>query len=170
MHRQRGATILNDAGTFRTVLILPRWSKVSPADRSACRVRNCTGEFGRIRWDQLQGNSASAGAVWQKSALDLTFRFLHAPIGPNSRRVNPYRRFLYLQPTPNFLPKSRLLLFAEKTAAIYGQNCRAPTRTRLETMAPDNTVSWRCFCWTPRTGFELVRRRARTDDLLITNG
>src|SRR5215472_16425555 len=89
---------------------------VSPANGSVCHVTNCTGEFGRSRWDQSRGNSASAGAVWQESAFDLTFRFLHAAIGPNSRRANLHRRFLYLRPTRNVLPKSRLLLSADKAA------------------------------------------------------
>ena len=69
----------------------------SLADRSACHVTNCTGKSGRSRWGQSQENSASADAVWQESAFDLTFRFLHAAIGPNSRRVNPHPRFLCLR-------------------------------------------------------------------------
>jgi hypothetical protein len=117
MHGQRGATILNDAGPCRKVLTLPRWSKVYPADRSACHVTNCTGESGRTRWGRSRRNSVLVGADWQKSALDLKFRFLSAAIGPNSRRANAHARFLYLRPTPNFLPKSRLLLSADKAAA-----------------------------------------------------
>src|SRR5215471_12699070 len=87
---------------------------VSPASGSVCHVTNCTGESGRIRWGQSLENWASAGAAWQKSALDLEFRFLHAAIGPSSRRVNAHPRFPYFRPTLNFLPKSRLLLSADK--------------------------------------------------------
>ena len=111
-----GATVLNDAGSFPKELNLPRCSKPSLADRSLCHVTNCTGESGRSRWAQSQRNLASAGAVWQEFAPDLRFQFLHAAIGPNSLRVNPHRRFLCLQPTPNFLPKFRLLLSADKAA------------------------------------------------------
>src|SRR5262245_16529449 len=89
---------------------------VSLANGSVCHVTNCTGESGRSRWGQLQVNSASADAVWQKSALDLKFQFLHAAIGPNSRRTNLHPKFFYLRPARNFLPKSRLLLSADKAA------------------------------------------------------
>ena len=93
------------------------WPKVSPADRSACRVTNYTEESGRIRWGSVARKLAISGAVWQKSALDLKFRFLHAAVGPNSRRVNAYPRFRYLRRTLNFLPKSQLLLCADKAGA-----------------------------------------------------
>src|SRR5215469_7811579 len=89
---------------------------VSPANGSVCHVKNCTGESGRSRWGQSLENSVSAGADWQESALDLKSQFLHAAIGPNSRRANLHPRFLYLRPTRNFLPKSRLLLSADKAA------------------------------------------------------
>src|SRR5262249_3749207 len=89
---------------------------VSPAQGSVCHVTNCTEESGRSRWGQSLENWASPGAAWQKSALDLKFQFLHAAIGPNSRRANLHPKSLYLRPTRNFLPKSRFLLSADKAA------------------------------------------------------